>query len=39
MQLLLPDAQVMLADGAMFSWYGSHLAHFDPKPYTATFSL
>ena len=39
MQLLLPDAQVMLADGAMFSWYGSRLAHFDPKPYTAPFSL
>ena len=39
MRLLLPDAQVMLADGAMFSWYGSRLAQFDPRPYTAPFSL
>ena len=39
MRLLLPDARVMLADGAMFSWYGSRLTQFDPRPYTAPFSL
>lgn len=36
---LLPKSQVMCADGAMFSWYGSRLAEFNPRPYTAAFSL
>lgn len=30
---VLPDCTVMLADGEMFSWYGSRLLHFDPSPY------
>lgn len=30
---LLPNAKIMLADGAMFSWYGSRLLSFDPSPY------
>jgi ABC-type Fe3+-hydroxamate transport system substrate-binding protein len=29
----LPNSKIMLADGAMFSWYGSRLLHFDPSPY------
>jgi ABC-type Fe3+-hydroxamate transport system substrate-binding protein len=27
LQQLLPDAKIMLADGEMFSWYGSRLLH------------
>ena len=27
LQFLLPDTKIMLVDGEMFSWYGSHLVH------------